>query len=50
MKSNDFQNPIIESDYNNLKQMLNKNSDVFQLIKNNKQNADNVEDNKIIKY
>jgi hypothetical protein len=37
--SDDFQNPIIESDYNNLKQMLNKNSDVFQLIKHNKINA-----------
>jgi hypothetical protein len=34
--TNDFENPIIESDYNNLKQMLNKNSEVFQLIKNNK--------------
>ncbi len=47
--SDDFQNPIIESDYNNLKQMLNKNSDVFQLIKNNT-NADanvNINDDKI---
>jgi len=36
--TDDFENPIIESDYNNLKQMLNKNSDVFQLIKQPKNN------------
>ena len=34
--TNDFENPIIESDYNNLKHMLNKNSDVFQLVKQSK--------------